>query len=122
MRDDGETGRCIDMPPQLEGLEIVIGSSTYRMGVGGLHSSEKRLVAVSSPTHLVRMPDVASYYPNLMVNAGAWPSSLGPQFVVEYDGIRKERLVAKRSAKEVKSAIAKLKAELEKYETDLPGS
>jgi hypothetical protein len=102
MRDDGEAGRCIGMPLQLEGLEIVIGSSTYRMGVGGLHSSEKRLVAVSSPTHQVRMPDVASYYPNLMVNAGAWPSSLGPQFVVEYESIKDERLKDKAAVKRLK--------------------
>lgn len=104
MRDDAEPGRCIGMPPQLEGLELVIGSSTYRMGVGGLHSSEKKLVAVSSETHLVRMPDVASYYPNLMVNAGAWPSSLGPQFVVEYDSIKGERLLDKAEVKRLKSA------------------
>lgn len=35
------------MPPQLEGLSITIGNSTYRMGIGGLHSSEERQVCIS---------------------------------------------------------------------------
>lgn len=116
---DGEKGKCISMPHQLEGLEIAIGSSVYKMGVGGLHSQEKKLVAVSDETYQVRMPDVASYYPNLMVNAGAWPPALGEAFVSEYDQIKSERLIAKRTAKEVKLEISKLKAELKKYEPDV---
>jgi hypothetical protein len=92
---DGEKGKCISMPSQLEGLEIVIGHSTYKMGVGGLHSQEQKLVAVSDASYQIRMPDVASYYPNLMVNAGAWPPALGQAFIHEYDGIKVERLEAK---------------------------
>jgi len=109
----------VDMPPQLDGLEIKLGGSVYKMGIGGLHSQEKRLVAVSSETHQLRMPDVASYYPNLMVNAGAWPPALGDAFIREFDAIKLERLLAKRTAKEVKSEISKLKAELKQYESGI---
>jgi hypothetical protein len=109
----------VDMPPQLDGLEIKLGGSVYKMGIGGLHSQEKRLVAVSSETHQLRMPDVASYYPNLMVNAGAWPPALGDAFIREFDAIKLERLLAKRTAKEVKSEILKLKAELKQYESGI---
>ena len=85
----------VAMPPQLDGLEIKLGGSVYKMGIGGLHSQEKRLVAVSNETHQIRMPDVASYYPNLMVNAGAWPPALGDAFIREFDAIKLDRLAAK---------------------------
>jgi len=92
----------IVMPPQLDGLEIVIGQSTYKMGIGGLHSQEKKLVAVSNATHQIRMPDVASYYPNLMLNSGEFPPALGPEFLSEFGEIKDARLLAKALAKKLK--------------------
>ena len=92
----------VAMPAQLEGLEVVIGQTTYKMGIGGLHSQEKKLVAVSDATHQIRMPDVASYYPNLMINSGEYPPALGPQFVIEFTGIKNERLVNKALVKTLK--------------------
>ncbi len=92
----------VDMPPQLDGLEIVIGQSTYKMGIGGLHSQEKKLVAVSNATHQIRMPDVASYYPNLMLNSGEFPPALGPEFLNEFKDIKDTRLLAKSLAKKLK--------------------
>jgi len=94
----------VAMPPQLDGLEIKLGGSVYKMGIGGLHSQEKRLVAVSSETHQIRMPDVASYYPNLMVNAGAWPPALGDAFIREFDAIKLDRLAAKSLQGKLKKA------------------
>lgn len=94
----------VAMPPQLDGLEIKLGGSVYKMGIGGLHSQEKRLVAVSSETHQLRMPDVASYYPNLMVNAGAWPPALGDAFIREFDAIKLDRLAAKSLQGKLKKA------------------
>lgn len=114
--DEDEKGRCVPMPPELESLEIAIGRSVYKMGIGGLHSQEKKLVAVSNDTHQVLMPDVTSYYPNLMVNAGASPPALGDQFTTEYDSIKKGRVFAKHTAKEIKSRIAELRAELAQLE------
>lgn len=99
----GATG-SVEMPPQLEGLEITIAQSTYKMGIGGLHSQEKKLVAVSDETHQVRMPDVASYYPSLILNSGEWPAALGSRFLHEYAAIKVERL-------EGKALQAKLKKE-----------
>jgi len=94
----------VEMPPQLEGLLITIGHSTYKIGIGGLHSQEKNLVAISNETHQIRMPDVASYYPNLMVNAGAWPPALGQAFISEYEAIKNERLQAKALQAKLKKA------------------
>lgn len=102
--DDAEKGKCIAMPPQLEGLEIVIGNATFKMGVGGLHSQEKKLIAVSNATHVVLMPDVRAYYPNLMVNSGEYPPALGPQFAVEFESLKMDREGAKELAQRLKKA------------------
>lgn len=91
----------VEMPHQLAGLEITIGTSVYKMGIGGLHSQEKKLVAISDETYVIRMPDVASYYPNLMLNSGEWPPALGPQFLEEFRDIKDERLLCKALAKKL---------------------
>ena len=103
----------VEMPPQLEGLEITIGQSTYKMGIGGLHSQEKKLVAVSDANYQIRMPDVASYYPNLMINSGEYPQALGPQFVAEFVSIKDERLGNKAKVKTLKAAGDTASAEYE---------
>ncbi len=95
---------AVEMPKQLEGLEITINRSTYKMGIGGLHSQEKKLVAVSGPHNVIRMPDVASYYPNLILNSGEWPPAMGPTFLVEYGSIKDERLADKALQGKLKKA------------------
>jgi hypothetical protein len=94
----------VAMPPQLENLKITIGNSVYEMGLGGLHSKEEKLVAVSDENNQVLMPDVAAYYPNLMINSGKFPPALGQHFVSEFKGITEERL------KKYKPLVKKLKA------------
>jgi hypothetical protein len=90
----GGSGSVV-MPPQLEGLTIPIGSSVYKIGIGGLHSTEKRLVLRSDETEVIRDADVASYYPTLILNSGKWPPALGPVFRDVYGGLKDERLDAK---------------------------
>lgn len=92
----------VDMPPELEGLTISIGKSVYKMGIGGLHSQEKGLVLRSDETRVIRMPDVASYYPSLILNSGAWPEAMGETFLKEYGGIKEERIEGKHLAKKLK--------------------
>jgi hypothetical protein len=85
----------VDMPSQLKELQIPIGSSVYRMGIGGLHSSEKSVAHVCA----LRDIDVASYYPSLILNSGKYPAAMGPAFLREYSAIKEERLVAKKREK-----------------------
>lgn len=94
----------VEMPAELEGLEITINQSTYKVGIGGLHSQEKRAVHISDDNYVIRDNDVASYYPSLILNSGEFPQALGPAFLREYEVIKNERLLAK-------SLQAKLKAE-----------
>lgn len=92
----------VEMPPELEGLEIVIGNSTYKVGIGGLHSQEKRIGHKSDANYVLRDNDVASYYPSLILNSGEWPKALGQTFLTEYASIKDERLACKALAKKLK--------------------
>jgi hypothetical protein len=99
----GASGR-VEMPSELEGLEIELGSSRYRLGIGGLHSSEKRVVHRADADTVLRDADVASYYPSLILNSGKFPLALGPAFLQEYGAIKDERLAAKALEKQLKKA------------------
>ena len=93
---------AVAMPPELDNLKITIGNSTYTFGIGGLHSNEKCVSHVADDNcHLIDA-DVASYYPNLILNSGKYPPSLGEQFAVEYKAIVDERLVHKANVKKFK--------------------
>lgn len=86
---------AVEMPKTLEGLEITIGASTYKLGIGGLHSKEKCAVHRSDEQWVIRDNDVASYYPSLILNSGEWPPALGETFLREYASIKDERLADK---------------------------
>lgn len=92
----------VEMPAQLEGLAITLGSSVYRMGIGGLHSSEKKVAHRADANTILRDADVASYYPSLILNSGKYPAALGPMFLTIYELIKDERLTAKQLEKELK--------------------
>lgn len=111
----------IEMPPQLDGRVIVINQSSYKMGIGGLHSQETQLVAISNETHQLRMPDVASYYPNLMLNSGEYPPALGPAFLQEFAMIKNERLEAKKLQAQLKKAGDKKSPKYKDAEADNEG-
>jgi hypothetical protein len=99
----GPSGAVV-MPPQLEGLEVALGKVTYRMGIGGLHSKDKRSVYRSDADHVLIEIDVASYYPNLILNSEKWPASLGPTFRVVYKDLKDNRLKDKNLEKKLKKA------------------
>lgn len=99
----GASGTVV-MSQELEGLEITINTSTYKIGVGGLHSQEKKAVYISDANYVLRDNDVASYYPSLILNSGAWPPALGETFLREYAAIKDERLAAKALQGRLKKA------------------
>jgi hypothetical protein len=103
---------AVVLPPELEGLKVTIGGTTYRMGIGGLHSSEECAAHMADDQTALLDVDVASYYPSLMLNAGAYPQALGPQFLREYQGILDERLDAKHQEKVLSEKLANLQKEL----------
>lgn len=105
MRLEGfDAGKCIVMPTELEGLTIVIGHTTYKIGIGGIHSQEEKAVHISDDTTALIDNDVAAYYPSLILNSGAWPPALGETFLKEYGAIKDERIAAKALQGKLKKA------------------
>jgi hypothetical protein len=97
------------MPPELKNRKISIGQGVYRLGVGGLHSSEQKQIVKQDDTHLVMDFDVVSYYPSIVLNQGLYPKHIGPAFLTVYKSLVDRRITAKNRANELKKEIAKVK-------------
>lgn len=103
----GESGKA-NCPDAIKSLKIAINQSTYQMGNGGLHSSEKSMAHVATPDTLLIDRDVASYYPQIVLNQGLYPEHLGPAFLEVYRSIVLRRLKAKREGNKVVSEALKI--------------
>lgn len=97
----------VEMPLVLAGLAVDMGGNTFRMGIGGLHSTEKSVSYRSGPVQILDR-DVASYYPNLILNCGIYPEHLGPIFLAVYKDLVDRRLAAKRAGDKVSSDTLKI--------------
>jgi hypothetical protein len=98
----------ITMPEAISNLDINIGNCQYRIGIGGLHSSEKSVVHKATDNMLLLDRDVASYYPMIILNQGLYPKHLGKQFLTIYRGIVERRLKAKASGDKKTAASLKI--------------
>jgi hypothetical protein len=97
----GNGGSAI-CPQEIEALKPTLGSGTYRLGVGGLHSSEESQALVATAETLLIDRDVASYYPRIILNQRLFPEHLGEAFLSVFDTLVKRRLDCK-----LKSSVAK---------------
>lgn len=102
-----EKGRVI-MPPELADLEVRIAEGIYRMGIGGLHSSEKCATHYSDENGKLSDDDVESYYPRIILNQKLYPQHLGPSFLKVYKKIVTTRLAAKKAGKKSISESLKI--------------
>jgi DNA polymerase elongation subunit (family B) len=85
-------------------MRLRIADGVYRMGIGGLHSSE------SCVAHrgLLTDRDVRSYYPRIILNEQLYPSHLGEHFLTVYSGLVERRLEAKRTGDKVTNEALKI--------------
>ena len=86
---------AVQMPEWLQKTKIKIGSTQYQMGIGGLHSCEKRQSVVAQPNQILADFDVASYYPSIILKLKLAPQGMGSDFLLIYQEIVTERLAAK---------------------------
>lgn len=75
----------------------------FSVGIGGLHTEDAPGIFESDDEYLIQDMDVASYYPNLIINNNFYPQHLGPQFIDVLKKITAERLAAKKSGDKVKA-------------------
>jgi hypothetical protein len=97
------TAGKVETPKLLQNLKISIGSSTYTMGIGGLHSTEAHRALKSDEERVLIDVDVASQYPNIIMKLGMYPQALGPAFLRVYGALIKTRLVAKAAGDKVRA-------------------
>lgn len=90
------------MPEEIANLKIRIGKSVYKMGMGGLHSSEKSRTFWADELYALIDRDVASFYPFIILNNGYMPEHLGAHFLTVFRTIVERRLHAKDMAKKCK--------------------
>lgn len=103
----GNSGRIV-MPEELSDLEIPIGNGVYRMGIGGLHSSESCVAHVADDDNEILDRDVASYYPRIILNLRLYPLHLGEIFLEVYNSIVERRLAAKASGDKLTAETLKI--------------
>lgn len=92
------------MPPELEKLKVTIGSSTYKLGMGGLHSTEKKTAHYATDEIILADNDVESFYPRTILNQRLCPPHLGEAFLTVYEKIVNTRIHAKAEAAKAKKA------------------
>lgn len=102
----------VEMPESLKNLEVRIGDGVYRMGIGGLHSSETT-TSVKSEDIIIEDRDVASYYPNIILNNNYYPKHLDKAFLEIYNKICKDRLSSKHRASVIRERISEIESLLD---------
>ncbi|MDE2031363.1 MAG: hypothetical protein KGI58_03860 [Patescibacteria group bacterium] len=86
----------IALPDELK-TAVKVGNGIYRLGIGGLHSSEECVGYITNNEYKLIDRDMVSYYPNILINLGLYPVALGPNFLIVFKGFKAERVVAKRN-------------------------
>lgn len=103
----GSSG-AVQMPKEIGNLQINLGRSTYRLGIGGLHSSEKSVAHHSDDEYVLIDRDVNSYYPAIILNCGLKPETMGDHFTKVYQSIVERRLAAKKAGDKVQADSLKI--------------
>lgn len=104
----------VNLPPALDGRSVAIGNSVYRMGIGGLHSSEQCQALVSNDEFVLIDRDVTSYYPAIILEGNLSPVHLRERdgFIRVFRSIVERRVAAKRAASAAKSDREVLRSRL----------
>jgi hypothetical protein len=90
----GDNGSPI-LPKPIKDLNLEIAGRHYQMGFGGLHSQEECISHFADDTYEICDNDVASFYPQNILNNQWFPLHLGPNFLVAYQAFVTRRLAAK---------------------------
>jgi len=84
----------MDIPEEVK-AHVRVGNGVYRLGIGGLHSSEETVAYKATEKVSLVDRDVASYYPRLITTLQLYPASCGPNFLTAFNQIIDIRLDAK---------------------------
>ena len=94
--------------PQWLKEPIELSGRKYQMGIGGLHSMEKCQYVRAGNGKLLFDLDVASYYPNIILQQALAPESMGSAFLTVYQSIVDRRIKAKKEGDKVTADTLKI--------------
>lgn len=95
-------------PPQIALHKVTIGSSTYQVGIGGLHSTEKKISHISDDEYEFIDTDVESFYPRMIINNKWCPKHLSKDFLTVLESILDRRIQAKHNGDTVTNMVLKI--------------
>lgn len=95
-------------PAEFKNASVKVGAGVYRLGIGGLHSSEQSVAHVADDDYVLVDRDVASYYPAIILGQGLAPESMGEHFLAVYRSLVKRRLDAKHAGDKVTADALKI--------------
>ena len=99
-----------ELPVRKSKLKVTIGETKYTIGMGGLHSIEKKIAHVKGK-YKIKEYDVAAFYPWIILNNDLFPKHLTKAFLDIFRTIVERRLHAKSMAKKYKGEGDLTKAE-----------
>jgi len=82
--------------PEILSREIQYDGATYKIGIGGLHSSETSQAIVCGDDEVLFDADFTSYYPSIILGERYYPKHLGKRFLTIYKSIVERRVNAKK--------------------------
>lgn len=83
--------------------KIYFANCKFSLGVGGLHTEDAPGKFETDSEYIIQDLDVASYYPNLIINNKFYPEHLGENFIKVLKKITAERIKAKKAGDKVKA-------------------
>lgn len=96
------------LPERIANLHLFAGGNSFRMGIGGLHSTEANRALKSNDEYQLIDVDVASQYPTIIANQEMTLPGLGDRFSKTYKQMIRERLEAKRAGRKIESEGLKI--------------
>ena len=95
-------------PEKVGKLKVKINQTIYQLGIGGIHSCEKKVNYITGTDYILVDRDVTSYYPNIILNQRLYPKHIGTEFLTAYKTIVEKRILAKRTGDKVTDASLKI--------------
>lgn len=104
VQEDGTIG----LPPVISDINVEINKSVYKMGIGGLHSSEKKRAFVADANTRIKDIDFESFYPKIIIGQNLFPPHLGVNFIRVYERFVNRRLAAKAAKDKITANSLKI--------------
>lgn len=95
------------LPDELD-KAIQFAGAKYKLGIGGLHSQEKKQVVIPTTKQLMGEYDVASMYPSIILGQNLYPDHLGSKFCDVYRDVFNRRIEAKHTGDKVTADTLKI--------------